>query len=98
MRSVKENRFAAVTSRLLIGRVCSVFRPALASAPCPAVMYWAFGLVARYATINGLESKFFGPGAPFFALKSFSPQVAKLGSALVQSGVTSLPVPKTPFA
>src|SRR5215472_7902738 len=40
-------------SQLLIGRSAIVFRPPLASAPGPAMMYRAFGFTARYATVHG---------------------------------------------
>src|SRR5229473_2742861 len=95
-RSVKLKCFPAVRSRLLMGLVDSVFLPVLAKAPFPAVMYSAVGLLARYATIKGVESKFPGPGAPFLELKSLSPHVAKLGSVLLQRGLTPEPVPGTP--
>src|SRR5882724_12090416 len=95
-RSVMEMRFTAVTSKLLIGRVNNVLRPTSGRAPALARTYWAVELFALYATTNGLESKFPGPGGPTVESKSFSPQVANAGSALVQRGLDPVPVPVIP--
>src|SRR6185437_7626770 len=39
--------FLTVRSQLLVRGVAKVLRPAVASAPGPAWMYWALGLLAR---------------------------------------------------
>src|SRR3954447_23460573 len=44
-------RFTSDRSQLLMGFSCRVLRPEFANAPACARMYWAFGVLAKYATV-----------------------------------------------
>src|ERR1700727_1224760 len=48
-------RFRMAKSQLLMGGVPNVLRESVARAPGPVWMYWAFGLLAMYATVSPAE-------------------------------------------